>query len=563
MIYMGILKGLFRSRDKSKNSTAGSAYRFFLGGSTAGKNVNERSAMQMTAVYSCVRILSEAVAGLPLYLYKYTDNGSKKKALDHSLYFLLHDEPNPEITSFAFRETLMTHLLLWGNAYAQIIRNGKNEIVGLYPLMSNRMTVDRDEKGQLYYEYQTSTDEARTTKGGTVRLRPTDVLHIPGLGFDGLVGYSPIAMAKNAIGLAIAAEEYGRLVLKQYGNKAVWTVPQKERFDSSYSDFVTGYTAVSSTNMITQTSEYIFMETDDALTMYLGVNPLMQFGLKSIREKMLREILTALQKVSYVPFDSSTIENPALEPGDVLKFTGGHANDGKISCITSVEYKINGKQTLKCVGKNPRLANAKSKNDKNITGLINSIESGKTVIYNFVNVSPFVIGQSLTKIMDIDFTATEETSASFQCEMLLEVLKPESVTEDNPELSIVYKINDETIDNFMPTKTCLYGKHIVTLFFPISKVIDNSSNPFSVYLKTSSGTVSIGEAQIRATISGQGLAAGLGDWNGRISINENIGFIQLSGVPFMADAFNDRMSVVFPDRKNQSVNQSIENIPIP
>ena len=214
---MGILKGLFRSRDKPKNSTAGSAYRFFLGGSTAGKNVNERSAMQMTAVYSCVRILSEAVAGLPLHLYKYTDKGSKKKALDHSLYFLLHDEPNPEMTSFAFRETLMTHLLLWGNAYAQIIRNGKNEIVGLYPLMPNRMTVDRDEKGQLYYEYQTSTDEARTTKGGTVRLRPTDVLHIPGLGFDGLVGYCPIAMAKNAIGLAIAAEEYGS---KFYANGA-------------------------------------------------------------------------------------------------------------------------------------------------------------------------------------------------------------------------------------------------------------------------------------------------------------------------------------------------------
>lgn len=82
-------------------------------------------------------------------------------------------------------------------------------MVALYPLMPNRMKVDRDDKGQLYYEYQTSTDEAHTTKGGTVRLKPTDVLHVPGLGFDGLVGYSPIAMAKNAIGLAIATEEYG------------------------------------------------------------------------------------------------------------------------------------------------------------------------------------------------------------------------------------------------------------------------------------------------------------------------------------------------------------------
>ena len=165
--------------------------------------------MQMTAVYSCVRILSEAVAGLPLHLYQYIENGSKEKAIKHPLYFLLHDEPNPEMTSFVFRETLMTHLLLWGNAYAQIIRNGKGEVVALYPLMPNRMTVNRDDTGQLYYEYQTSSDDAKTTKGGTVRLKPTDVLHIPGLGFDGLVGYSPIAMAKNAIGLAIATEEYG------------------------------------------------------------------------------------------------------------------------------------------------------------------------------------------------------------------------------------------------------------------------------------------------------------------------------------------------------------------
>ena len=214
---MSIFSGLFRSRDKPTNSTAGSAYRFSLGQSTAGKRVNERSAMQMTAVYACVRVLSEAVAELPLHLYRYTDKGSKEKAINHPLYFLLHDEPNPEMTSFVFRETLMTHLLLWGNAYAQVIRNGKGEVIALYPLMPDRMTVDRDDKGRLYYEYRKSNDDAPTMKDGTVVLSPYDVLHIPGLGFDGLVGYSPIAMAKNAIGLSIAAEEYGS---KFYANGA-------------------------------------------------------------------------------------------------------------------------------------------------------------------------------------------------------------------------------------------------------------------------------------------------------------------------------------------------------
>lgn len=156
-----------------------------------------------------MRILSEAIAGLPLHLYRYKEDGGKEQAVDNNLYRLLHDEPNPEMTSFVFRETLMTHLLLWGNAYAQIIRNGKGEVIALYPLMPNKMSVDRDEKGQLYYTYSRANEEAATMTGNTVILKPSDVLHIPGLGFDGLVGYSPIAMAKNAIGMAIACEEFG------------------------------------------------------------------------------------------------------------------------------------------------------------------------------------------------------------------------------------------------------------------------------------------------------------------------------------------------------------------
>lgn len=214
---MGIFSGLFRTRDAPVNRTSGSTYSFFMGGSTSGKHVNERTSMQMTAVYSCVRILSEAIASLPLNTFVYTDSGGKEKAISHPLYHLLHDEPNPEMSSFIFRETLMTHLLLWGNAYAQVIRNGKGEVIALYPLMPDRMTVDRDKNGHLYYKYTKSSEDAPTMENGSVILSPSDVLHIPGLGFDGLVGYSPIAMAKNAIGLAIAAEEYGS---KFYANGA-------------------------------------------------------------------------------------------------------------------------------------------------------------------------------------------------------------------------------------------------------------------------------------------------------------------------------------------------------
>ena len=207
---MGILQGIFKARDKPKDALGGSRYSFLFGGTTAGKPVNEHTAMQMTAVYSCVRILSETLAGLPLHVYRYNDSGGKEKNLKHPLYKLLHDEPNPEMTSFAFRETLMSHLLLWGNAYSQIIRNARGEVIALYPLMPNKMTVDRDSAGRLFYLYQRGLEDvASLGKDSQVYLNPTDVLHIPGLGFDGLVGYSPIAMAKNAVGLAIATEEYG------------------------------------------------------------------------------------------------------------------------------------------------------------------------------------------------------------------------------------------------------------------------------------------------------------------------------------------------------------------
>lgn len=192
--------GMFKARDKPQNAVS-SAPTFYCGSSGSGKSVTAQSAVQLTTVYACVRVIAETIASLPFSVYEQTEGGSVK-AKDHPLQRLLHDEPNPEMTSFAWRETMLTHLLLWGNSYSQIIRTGRNGIVGLYPLLPDHMTVDRNSKGVLTYTYVTSD-------GKTVLLDPDDVLHIPGLGFDGVVGYSPIALEKNAVGLGIAAEEYG------------------------------------------------------------------------------------------------------------------------------------------------------------------------------------------------------------------------------------------------------------------------------------------------------------------------------------------------------------------
>ncbi len=208
---MGILErlGLKRQRGEPKNKYEGNDFSLLFGRTTSGKTVNERTALQTTAVYACVRILSETIASLPLHVYRYTEGG-KAKDTEHVLYTLLHDEPNPDMTSFVFRETLMSHLLIWGNAYSQILRDRSGQVIGLYPLLPDQMSVHRSEKGKLYYVYNRyEEDNPNFQEKGSIVLSQEEVLHIPGLGFDGLIGYSPIALAKNAVGMTLACEEYG------------------------------------------------------------------------------------------------------------------------------------------------------------------------------------------------------------------------------------------------------------------------------------------------------------------------------------------------------------------
>ena len=200
---------------KIEDNVRDSGQTFVFGRADSGERVDEKSAMQIATVYACVRLLAETVAGLPLHLYRSMDGGSaKERATDHPLYKLLYRQPNPEMTSFSFREVMMTHLLLWGNCYAQIIRDGKNGILGLYPLLPENMEIDRDEKGQIFYIYHAYTDEKPGENNKDIYFRRDEIFHVPGLGFNGLVGFSPIAMMKNALGTTLAVEKYGSSFFK-------------------------------------------------------------------------------------------------------------------------------------------------------------------------------------------------------------------------------------------------------------------------------------------------------------------------------------------------------------
>ena len=202
-------RGLIRARDAPEQvqDAVSSAPSFAFGTGASGKAVNEQTAMQILTVYACVRVIAETIASLPMNVYEVDKSGAKKIAANHPLQYLLHDAPNEEMTSFTWREQMLTQLLIHGNSYSQIVRNAKTDIVSIYPLLSANMTVDRADDGELTYEYQTSDGE-------TVMLDPYEVLHIPGLGFDGVMGYSPIALMKSSLGLAIAAEEYGSAFFK-------------------------------------------------------------------------------------------------------------------------------------------------------------------------------------------------------------------------------------------------------------------------------------------------------------------------------------------------------------
>ena len=371
----------------------------------------------------------------------------------------------------------------------------------------------------------------------------------------------------------------GRLEFRQYGNTPVMEILQKHRFSSSFSDFVTRYTAVSSTNLRTQTAEYYALEEDDGLTMNLGINPLLQFGLEETRAELCRNILTALAVVNYVPFDSDTIGNPALDLGDVLTFSGGQADSQQITCVTSFTVKIGGRQSLKCVGKNPRLSQAKSKNDKNISGLLNQIEAGKIGIHTFTNASAYTLGETNVRIISIEFASKEENHAQFFGQVVVDVVADTvertanangtivvpfpataadsgtdtnadstegGAAEDSTEVSVdvslpvtwtedgkvicyvTFELNDAEILLHRPVETWHSGKHILSLYYPIENVVPNITNTFNVYLRMENGSGTVGIGDCIASISGQAMAAAAA-WDGKITIEESAGLFAIGG----------------------------------
>ena len=443
--------------------------------------------------------------------------------------------------------------------------------------LTGKVVLDGDD----YFEFQCD-DEVMHRLGGTYKFYALDIDT-----FRRETCRDVLFYVAQVLGGFFVINREGKLELKKYGKDSVMKVEQRHRFSSSFSDFITRYTAVSSTNKRTQIAEYYALDPDNGLTMNLGVNPLLQFGLEETREMLCRNILTDLSVIQYVPFDSDTIGNPALDLGDVLTFAGGQADEGQITCITSIQQKIGGRQSLKCVGKNPRLAQAKSKNDKNISRLLNQIEdnvkTGKIGIHTFTNASAYTIEQMRVKLISIQFASSEENHMQFFAQIIVDVAADpverstaasgtvvislpsgssgtgsgdssdagtsesggETVGDSgsdagsvsDSEISVdvslpvkwqedglaachvVLEFNDEEIVEHCPVETWHSGKHILSLYYPIEKIVANYTNTFNVYLWMENGRGVVDVGDCIASVSGQAMAAEEA-WDGKLEVED-------------------------------------------
>lgn len=168
----------------------------------SGTKVDEISAMQFSAVWACVYVLAQSLAMLPLKVYRRLPDGSKELAFDHWAYPLLHSRPHPELTSYNWRQVAQGHVASWGNSYSQIVTDASGRVTEIWPLLPDRMRVIRS-NGRKFYKYDANKD------GNVVTMDAMEVLHLPGFGYDGTVGYSVIGMHREAVGLGLSTEEFG------------------------------------------------------------------------------------------------------------------------------------------------------------------------------------------------------------------------------------------------------------------------------------------------------------------------------------------------------------------
>ena len=425
-----------------------------------------------------------------------------------------------------------------------------------------------------------------------------------------------ISWVAQTVGCNAIAGRDGSIIFRSYGQTAADTLDEKHRFKgTSFSDFETRYTGLSCVNLADQITKYYHVENDDALVYNLGTNPFMQYGVDETKDALRTNVLTALQKIDYVPFKVALIGNPAYDLMDVFSFSGGIADAKKLFCMTKYNFKYNGGYEMEGVGENPVLASAKSKTDKNISGLLAQVEQGKLGITTFTNASAYAIATDDVKVISIQFATSEANHMQFFGQIIVdvkadavnrssnaagtivvpipattsgssgseessgtdtgsdnsggsssetteetgtttdvsvEVNLPVSWTEDGQAVCYVtFELNDTKIEIHHPAETWHSGKHTFLLYYPIEDVTANYTNTFNVYLRMSGGIGNIEIGGIVASISGQAMAAQEA-WDGRLEFGESVRYFDIGRNSLKAVGY----SVMMEKRMKELVQRS-------
>lgn len=320
----------------------------------------------------------------------------------------------------------------------------------------------------------------------------------------------------------------GRLVLRAYTSTVTDSLDTYHRYSGDvYSTFETRYSGISVVDIKSQATIYKGIEPDIYLTYNLGSNPFIQYGSKASKELIITNILNSMQAIQYTPMNVMLPCGGAYDLGDVLEFPDGYGDC--TGCITNYTWKFYGGDNYNAIGegKDPNLANARSKTDKDLTGLMSMIASDSMQYYIFRNIEAITIGNNEEKeIINIRFASLVSTIVIMEAEILLDIETAQSGIEFSDAVGIVtYEINREEITNYKPVETWVDGKHILHLLYLIN-ISDMEVTRFVATLKMSGGSAYIAPLGVQASVHGQGLAA-VGEWDGYLDFDETIGEITL------------------------------------
>lgn len=343
----------------------------------------------------------------------------------------------------------------------------------------------------------------------------------------------------QACGCYVTANRSGEIEFRPYGTTVVDTLSTSNRFlDASYSDYETRYTGIYVTNMDAETMSYYGIEPDDGLTYNLGSNPFLQYGTDIIKTARRRAVLDALAVIDYVPFTIETVSNPMYDLGDIISLPGGRGDASKLFCVNKFTWIFHGSTELVGVGDNPALANARSKVDKEITGLVNSvsdIELRHLIYENSTAIS--IADNARINVLRLYVEMDRSSYLSIDMEFLLTVAATGSgsstssvdpVTGDvtvtatipTTEIDTEYYFDGTQITGHNPELTCIDGKHVLRVRWDALNA-DTGMHLFEVYMRSSGGSVNIPVTGLNVWASGTGLG-GAAQWNGALTAEDEI-----------------------------------------